>query len=410
MLAIATMLLVVPFDSDLPTIRGIDLNRVPVTHQSKVPEFFEPSPDSRGRKKWRKTVFKMPLLPRQDDSAFLYFPAGTERFYINYRSNRRDPKTEKLFGPIEGHPFKVLKLEADMIKRIKDGNAYDVPNRLSLMLRTGDPSLARRAFLVLFRMTELDVEGHTLENNHNEVTRIVTKYRDHLNKHTKPEQFARFESKLARVAQRIESLIAEIPDSEYQRAKDVKPPLPKTIADAVWGEVVDGLRMAAVPVELATTEVEQVVYIYLVIENAGQKPIRLATHDVVQNVQTHVRLPNKKPAPVNGVFYSGVSPIVRFHLGPGERVVIGKVGLTAAEDRTRLKTQYGVSPVVHKFDGDELKLTANYTLLVGYGSAWSRGGDGIMRRTLPAKGEYKGKLVTADVEVMFRKKADEKTK
>ena len=392
-------------EDDLPTIRGIDLNQHPIVDENKVAEFFETTSDASGtqRRVWRKTVFKMPLISGREQSAWLYYPAGTEHFYIRYRSSGNGAKTTRLFGPIDGEPFAMLKLEPEMIEKIKSGEGHDVPYRLKLMLKTEDQSLVRRAFRVLYRMTERNIEGYELEDNVKQVQRISTDYRKQLESHIRAEQLKRLDEKLAVAQAKIDSLVKEFPTEDYKRAKNVEPVVPATIDKSWWGEPVDGLRMALVPHESASSDYGKAIWVLVIVENTVKTPIKLSVSDVTQSVQLQALLPNKKSVRPNSVWHSGIAPIERFLIPPGERMVLGKFGLTAAEDRAA--AEFGVSVVTEKPIDGKLPLDLTCTLPIGYGSAWSRDADNIMRRVSPAKGEYVGLLTTGKLKLTFLQRA-----
>ena len=396
------------FDDELPTIRGVDLNQFPTVEEKSVAEFFEMVPTGQGKQKraWRKSVLKLPVTIEKPQSAWIYFPTGSEHFYLRYRSNSRDPKTEQLFGPIEGDPFNKLKLEAELIEKLKSGDAHNIDYFLKRMLRTEDKSLARRAFRILYRMTERNVEGYGLEENIGNVNRISSEFRKTLEKHCRPEQLKKFDEKIVSAQKKIDSLVKEFPDSEYTLAKDVEPVVPDEIPATAWGKSISGLRMAIVPKQDSDTNFGTANWLLLVVENTDKKPIRLSVSDVTQSAQLQVTLPNKKPTRPQSTWFSGIAPIKRYLIHPGEKMVLGKLGLTARVDRAAGGgNEFGVSIVTHKPTGGVLELAVTCKLLVGYGSAWSRDPDNIMRRVSPAKGEFKGILETGSLNLSFTQRA-----
>src|SRR5262249_11947963 len=98
-------------------IMGLDLSAAPYAHSEKdVPDLYQPSG------KQRADVFFMPLekeqpaataanpQPPSQESIFLKYPTSAKRFYIEYRSDRAKPETERIYGPFAGDPFDRFRL------------------------------------------------------------------------------------------------------------------------------------------------------------------------------------------------------------------------------------------------------------------------------------------------------------
>lgn len=411
--ALSLLLLVVSSSphQDLPTVRGVDLNKVPVVADKlKLDDLYVDATDGSGKRARREDVFQMPLFPRQEDSAFLRYRAGADRFYIDYRSDRRNPATEQTFGPIPGNPFAVLGLEQAMMDKAKKDYAPDVYQQIGLMLRTREDGLTRRAFRLLYRLTELDVEGYVLESHTKAIGRIVTKYEKTLQQHVRENQWVRFQEKLVAAEKRLLELIAVIPDEKYTRVAAAEPEVPPHLDDKTWGPTVKGLRMGVVPVKAeANAQYGQTIPLLLVIENNSSAPIRFSVSDVAQTAEATVRLTNREQVKTAGrTWFSGMSPIRRFHLEPNERVVISQVGICAVERQQDARGQFGVTTVVHAPKFRNQVFLAKYALRIGQNIAWGRGPDGVMRRTSPARDEFVGALSTEFTAVAFSK-PDDKT-
>ena len=82
---------------------------------------------------------------------------------------------------------------------------------------------------------------------------------------------------------------------------------------------------------------------------------------------------------------------------PGERIVVGSPTLTFNERRDpQYKASYGNSQVIAP--AGEYQVRYN-PIGISSGQSWSRDTDGIMKRSVPAKGEWSGMLGTGFVKI-----------
>ena len=135
--------------NDPPSYPGIDFSKATINENLRdIPDLYESTGD--GKWKTRSAVFQMPLDIEEPASLWLKYPTDRERFYIQYRSNRKKPESERTYGPFDGDPFEVLKLESLMKSRMAtDRHHPDDGYRIVLMVRTENKALTERAIRLM---------------------------------------------------------------------------------------------------------------------------------------------------------------------------------------------------------------------------------------------------------------------
>ena len=389
------------------SILGLDFSQAPSAQKPQnLPDLFEPSP--RDPKKWqsRGEVFMMPLKePGQnlndDDKRYiwLHYPVTRGKFYIQYRSDRNQPQTERTYGPFEGDPFEKLQLEALMAARLKAEYSPDDLYRIKLMLRTQDAKMAARTLRLMQPAIECDspaVRTSILR----EVRQMLKDSAEAIKTHSLESEAAKLQENIQAAEANIEKLVAEIPDEQYQAPGESKVAMPNAIPKEAWGPDINGLRAAAAP-RLESFAVGEKLPITLVVENVSDHDIKFSFSDLPQAARAEVRHPNQNALKTDTVLYTGISPLQRYVLKPGEQVALAHVSLKVTEKAGGDERPYGCTVVV---DPDAAKLRDNvyqvrYSVPLANGEHWSRGADGIMRRVSPAKGEWSGMLTSNFVEV-----------
>jgi hypothetical protein len=182
----------------------------------------------------------------------LKYPAGSGHFYIEHRPDGT-PQNERLYGPIEGDPFVLLKLDDLFREQLGPGAASGDPRyRLRLMFATGEPGLIRRAARLiepeLARKWSRDDVGLFRRIGSLEIVRAALRDEaaalGHVELHDVASQLRR---QVAAAEAAIDQLNDSVPDDEYQSATYLQPKIAAKIPDALWGRPVDGLRLALVP-------------------------------------------------------------------------------------------------------------------------------------------------------------------
>ena len=129
----------------------------------------------------------------------------------------------------------------------------------------------------------------------------------------------------------------------------------------------------------------------LVVENTSDHDIKFSASDLLQSATAELIGPDDKPINVQRIWFSGFSPISRWWLKSKERVVIARPSFQFLAEGGALGEH--IAGQSHAFvKAGEYRL--HYSVGLGQGAAWFRQDDGVMRRVMPAKGEWTGQLVS----------------
>ncbi len=381
----------IPPDPAAPVIEGLDLSQVKgIAAQSKdLPDLYEPDPGNAGFWRQRADVFPVPLA----EGTWLKYPVLRGRFYIEHRSDQNKPETERYYGPFEGDPFEKLKLEEKMARRLQDDTlASDDVYRIELLLRTADAGLARRAL----RLMEGSLGGagpiHRKESFLATYRQALEKNAALFEKHDLLMECAAVFEKLDQTEKELDRLTLARGDEDYVRPDGNDKAVPKDIPDAAWGKTVKGLRAAAVPEVLALQQGGKVSFT-LVVENVSKGDIKFPATDLIQEAHAEVNRSIGEKLDAKTVWYSGWKIPTHYWLKPGERIVLANPSVAFLEKEADLgHGQANVIAAPGEYD-------VHYRFNLGMGSHWVRQDDGVMRRTAPAKGEWKGTLITGAMRI-----------
>jgi hypothetical protein len=205
---------------------------------------------------------------------------------------------------------------------------------------------------------------------------------------------------IVQTEKRIDELTVTLPDSDYSPGNDelarqgklkdwMKPGV--AVPDSAWGESLHGLRAAAV---FSTVEPKlgQEISVWLLVENTSDKEIRFGSSDVMQDARPTIIRRDGTQVEAKSTWYTGLSPIQRHKVQPGERLTLAKKNLFFDEKNSTNNAGFGGSRVA----AGPGEYRVRYESILTTGSAWRREDDGLMHRTLPAKGEWSGRLATAE--------------
>jgi hypothetical protein len=375
--------------ADARVFEGVNLDDLKQTQQLKeMPEIYERDPANARRFRLRKAVVQLPL-----GTAWLSFNADLSTSYLNKVPGEN---TATYFGPITGDAFEIFKLEEQFIAKLRQDYAGDVPHRLDLMLRTGDEKLRERALRIMTAGLAPDISAETRSYH-------LAKFKE-LAAGMEGDDVAPLRAAVAQTERRIDELTVTIPDSEYSPGNDelarqgnlqdwMKPGA--KVADAAWGEAFDGLRAAAV---FSTTQPKlgEEISVWLLVENISKKEMRFASSDVTQSARAKITRADGTQVEPKSSWFTGLSPIQRHKLRPGERLTLSKKSLFFDEKNSATQPGFGGNRAA----AGPGEYRVRYESVLITGSAWSRKEDGLMHRTLPAKGEWKGWLTTAETKVV----------
>jgi len=198
----------------------------------------------------------------------------------------------------------------------------------------------------------------------------------------------------------IEALTAEIPDEEYATADLLKDNLPVKIPRNAWGESHEGLRMAAVP-DPDSVKLGELIPFKLIVGNASQRTIEFSAADLLQSSRAEVRRTNGDQVNTKTTWFSGIAPIERYRLKPGERIVVTEPSVMVVEKTEGSGLAPGCTKVVVSSDKNLRNhiYVVRYSIRLGGNESWSRGDDGVMRRVSPAKGEWTGTLTSGPMAI-----------
>lgn len=377
-------------------VMGIDLKAYPhASHPKDLPDLYEVDPnDKQGRYRERSSVYVMPL-----GESWLRYPVDKKCFYIEPRETGKD-FAGRTYGPIPGDPFEKLDLIKRMTERLVEQGHPDELYRIRLMLRTRDTVMIERAATLLTAALADRGEVYELASNLPAIEEIVKDNQELFKTFNMEERHRQLADRIAAIHVLIDSLTHEYADGDYAKADSSRYAVPKEIPDSAWGKTVKGLR-AAVVAPKASAKVGEQLDIFIVVENTLDKPVRFSYSDLTQDARVEIERAAKGQEPADAeaakvrtqaTWFSGISPIERMRLMPGERVVlvVPSVRFFKQSADAKDKATFGcVNAIAGAGEYD-----AHYTIILGLGSAWSRDADGVMRRTSPGKGEWTGVLTT----------------
>lgn len=343
-------------------VRGVDFSKVKVHGHDEeslrqLPDLHVPDPKNPGALKSPKNVFPMPL----GEHTWLMFPAGSGRFYIEHRPDGT-PQSELIYGPIDGDPFEVLKLDDLFRERLKPGaNEGDPRYRLTLMLHTGDPQLIRRAWRLVepelapqstddekgppdgepaARYSDRDEwRGNRLES----LERVREALRDEAETFRKPELSdvaTQIRETVAAVEAVIDAINDSVPDESYQSATYLQPKIQAKLPDALWGKPVSGLRLGLVPTNsgpagadwntlpadaglptLIIARPGEPLHYLLMVENVSDQEIKFSGYTTGEDIARSIEIPDRhgKPVMYDSLHTTIPHTINHWRLKPGER-------------------------------------------------------------------------------------------
>jgi hypothetical protein len=300
------------------------------------------------------------------------------------------------FGPIPGDAFETFKLEARYVAKLREDYAANVPSQIELMLRTGDVKLRERALRIMTAGLAADIDAETRAYH-------VPKFKE-LAATLEGEDVTPLRAAIAQTEQRIDELTVTLPDEDYSPGNDelarqgklsdwMKPGV--LVPDAAWGEAVKGLRAAAV---FSTTQPKlgQKVSVWLIVQNTSDREIRFGCSDVMQNARARVLRADGKEVQMKSIFSTGLPPVERHRLKPGERLTLAKKQLVFEDKKGTGEAGFGGGNIA---DGPG-EFRVRYESILTPVTSWSRGADGLMHKTLPAKGEWTGWLSSAETKMI----------
>lgn len=367
---------------------GVNLAALKQTQQLRnMPEIYELDPKTR-RYQLREATLQIPL-----GEAWLTYNAELKSFYLNKVPGEN---AASYFGPAAGDVFEVFKLEERFREKLRKDYAGDELHRLGLMVRTGDAGLRARALRLMTNALADDVPASVR-------TYHLPRFKE-LAADMNGNDVAPLRAAILATEKSIEEMTVSLPDSDYSPGNEeltkqgklqdwMKPA--GSVPESAWGQALNGLRAGAA---FSTTNVSlgTEISVWLLVENVSDKDIRFACSDVAQSARPKITRSNGKEIQANGTWYSGLSPILRYRLKPGERITVAKKRLVFDNKPDAKAIGFGGDRA--KADADDYRV--RYESVLSTGSAWSRGEDGNMRRTYPAKGEWSGWLHTGETAIL----------
>lgn len=375
-------------------IHGVKFSEARVAKDLKdLPDLYEPDKDQPTRWAQRKEVFDMPLA----DNIWLKFPASKGRFYIQYRDDRNKPETERTYGPIEGDPFVKMQLEEKMLERLKKDYAPDDYYRMRLMVRTQEKGLIERALRLVIGSCEGDGEISMRESMLPALKEVLEQGAAGFKEYGLEQQVEVAKKRIAAIEAKIADLTVTLPDEEYQPGEAADSLVAKSIPAEAWTKPNQGLAIAVIP---TATEVAigDSIGIQVIAKNMTEKPIKFGSHDLTQGVRPRLKDAAGKDVAVRSSFFTGLSPIHRHILKPGEVLILVVPTVKFVSKGTAAEAGFGdsVAPV------EPGKYQVQFEFHLPGGGSWSRGTDGVMRKTLPAKGEWSGVLSSKPLEIVVK--------
>jgi hypothetical protein len=387
------------------TIMGLDLSDAKFVRSEKdVPDIYEQSG------KQRADVFIMPLEKPEpattaakppsptSESIWLKYTTSVNRFYIEYRSDRNKPETQRIYGPFAGDPLERFRLEPVIAARLRARYSPNDLQSIGRMLRTQDATLSQRA-LRLAQAAIKCQETTILESIVADIRRMLKENAATIKKLDLQAGEGKLEEDMRQIDAKLEALTVEIPDSQYVKAADIHIRLPDSIPEKSWSEPLGGLRAAAVPKQ-DTVAVGDDLPIILVVENTSDHDIKFSLSDLIQSARAEIVNSKHQPIQTSTNWFSGWAALERFILKPGERVALASVTLRFLPQQNNPRR---AGPGETEFfdaqrDAANSAYQVRYTVPLATGSRWQRGDDGVMRRVSPAKGEWNGTLTSGFVD------------
>jgi hypothetical protein len=183
-----------------------------------------------------------------------------------------------------------------------------------------------------------------------------------------------------------------LPDFIRERARMdvVRPgsPIPEWPSGAA-GPTRSGLRAVLKLEPLRDTySIGDTIECWFVVQNAGDEPIEFSTLTFIQDAKAEAFDLNDEPIEVQSTWFSGVSPHAHFRLAPGEQVEIraSSIGIGKGE------FSHPVGTVIEAKAGDICRLQFEFKI------PGVQGSDGSGRVTVPAAGEWIGRMKTGEVQ------------
>lgn len=377
------------------------------SHAKDLPELYQPADSEPGRYVPRPGTLLIRYNPgivyhnKMEHIWVRYLPAK-RRYFIEHRHKLDDPHNDHVFGPYRGNPFQRLpRIEEELFGEFRSNQ--HVPSLVHRMLKQRDVDLAGRVLDLVDRALELEFRIPDKNRLFDSIGRLMD------TDWTKLDTMGSYAEKLNSIRQRLtafKKLVDErtmaFPDSDYSASgRD----LPATIDDKLWGKPVNGLRFAVV-LDSMQFQPGAKVQSTLVVENVSKENIKITVHDLVQGVRPEVNCEGKRIS-IESTWFSGWPPTLRFLIKPGQKVALAQSSLAAyvKEDADKkAASQFGLTriPVTADKWKAKKKLTINYTLRIGTSEAWSRGDDDVWRVYSPGKGDWRGTLNAAAMDVELK--------
>jgi hypothetical protein len=400
-----------PVESNAPPmVMGLDLTSAPVVKSVKdIPDIYEPDPKQPGKWREKSEVFSMPLgrsatenptmgQGHEPESIWLKYPTSLNRFYIQYRSDRNKPETERTYGPYAGYPLDRMNLERVMADRLQAQYSPDDINRIRQMFKTQNSKLIGRAMLLMQAAIDCK-EPSTAEIYLREIEQIAKANSATIEKLDLKAESAKLDESIAAKRKMLDELVASFPDTAYASAERPQFKLPE-IPPGAWGKDVNGLRAAAVPVQKSVALKTELPF-DIVLENTSDHDIRFSFRDMMQSVLPEIQDSKGKNIVVGRTFFSGWAAIQRFILKPNERLAVARVTIQPVTKREGVNPNIGCTLLVDKnlADAPATEYRIKYEVPIATGTSWSGGEDGVMRKISPAKGEWNGTLTTPLIDI-----------
>lgn len=340
-----------------------------------MPEIYELDLDTRRFRLVDTTIHL------QIDGTWITYNPTLKRSYLNKVPGENEGS---YFGPIDGDPFDLFKLEERYIEKFRDNYAPDEMYRIRLMLRSGNPKLRERALRIIMAALAPEVKYSARAAN-------VAEFRKALEEHKGADLEPVFAA-IQATEKAIDDATPTYPDEAYAPGNETLEKLgklkdwmklPGPVPDSTWGEPLNGLRAAAVfsPV---IAEVGAKISVWLVVENVSDHQIKFALHDVIQMAHAKVKAQDGTDVKVTFGWATGLSPIYRHRLQPKERLTV--VQKTLFFDKDGEGVGFGQDRVVAGVGEYQVK----YREVLGNGTA---------------KGEWGGRLTTGETKIMVAPKA-----
>jgi hypothetical protein len=352
--------------------QGVDLSKLREVKDhsyGSMPEVYEMDPAA-GRYRSVDTTIQLQL-----DGTWVTYNPTLNKWYLNKVPGEN---VGSYFGPIDGDPFEVFKLEQLYIARFRKEYSPDEMYRLRQMLRSGNAKLRERALRIAMAALAPEVKYSARAANVSEFRRAVE---EHKGADLEPVFAA-----IRATEKAIDDATPTYPDEDYAPGNDALEKLgklqdwmklPGPVPDGAWGEALNGLRAAAV-YSTVTPEAEAKVDVWLVVENVSDHPIKFGMHDVIQMARPAVKRADGTEVPVKSPFFTGLSPIYRHRLQPRERLTLTKK--TLVFDANATSAGFGENRAAAGAGEYQVK----YREVLGNGTA---------------KGEWGGQLTTGETKI-----------